>query len=318
MRRAGAVAPPTKWTATMDLLSLLDQLDDLVFHARAVPLGGHVIVDRQAIFGVLDQIRETVPEEFERARRAVAERDEIFAAAQRDAQRLVADAKARAAATPDVASLDARLAQITRELADLRGTGAPPLTAAAIEQLRPIMEAAERTAEGIQREAHQEAARIVAETLRDAQRCREQAAGEATAIVERARQATEAIVERAERAGTDVTSTAEQMRVAGAGLVETAAQQSLSLRAELAAINAQLAELGGSRGRGATKDHAAAPADASAPTGEPATDEHAVADSGEAPPPPPTPSEFDGPSVQRRPAARARQTGPGHGAPTAA
>ena len=81
----------------MDVLVLIDKLDDLVHNARTVPLTDQVRIDREAIYELLDQMRSTIPEEIKQARWIVKERQEMLAEAKREAERIVAEARDRAA-----------------------------------------------------------------------------------------------------------------------------------------------------------------------------------------------------------------------------
>ena len=81
----------------MDVLVLIDKLDDLVHNAKAVPLTDQVRIDREEIYDILDQMRATIPEEIKQARWIVKERQEMLAEAKREAERLVAEARERAA-----------------------------------------------------------------------------------------------------------------------------------------------------------------------------------------------------------------------------
>jgi hypothetical protein len=45
----------------MEILSLIDQLDDMVQNAKAIPLTDHVRVDKEEIFDILDQMRAALP-----------------------------------------------------------------------------------------------------------------------------------------------------------------------------------------------------------------------------------------------------------------
>ena len=81
----------------MDVLVLIDKLDDLVHNAKPVPLTDQVRVDKEEIYDILDQMRATIPEEIKQARWIVKERQEMLAEAKREAERLVADARERAA-----------------------------------------------------------------------------------------------------------------------------------------------------------------------------------------------------------------------------
>src|SRR5918995_261981 len=79
----------------MDVLVLIDKLDDLVHNARPVPLTDQVRVDREEIYDLLDQMRATIPEEIKQARWIVKERQEMLAEAQREAERIVKEARER-------------------------------------------------------------------------------------------------------------------------------------------------------------------------------------------------------------------------------
>lgn len=81
----------------MDVLALIDKLDDLVHNARTVPFSDKVAIEREEIYELLDQMRSTIPEEIKQSRWIVKERQEMLAEAKREADRLVADARDRAA-----------------------------------------------------------------------------------------------------------------------------------------------------------------------------------------------------------------------------
>jgi hypothetical protein len=83
----------------MDVLALIDKLDDLVHNARPVPLTDQVRIDREAIYELLDEMRSTIPEEVKQARWIVKERQEMLAEAKREAERILTDAREKAAQT---------------------------------------------------------------------------------------------------------------------------------------------------------------------------------------------------------------------------
>ena len=79
----------------MDVLVLIDALDDLVHNAKPIPLTDQVRVDREAIYGILDQVRATIPEEIKQARWIVKERQEMLAESTREAERILTQARER-------------------------------------------------------------------------------------------------------------------------------------------------------------------------------------------------------------------------------
>jgi len=83
----------------MDVLVLIDKLDDLIHNARSVPLTDSVMIDREEIYDLLDQMRSTIPEEVKQARWIVKERQEMLAEAKAEAERIVAEAREHAEQT---------------------------------------------------------------------------------------------------------------------------------------------------------------------------------------------------------------------------
>jgi len=81
----------------LDVLALIDKLDDLIHNARTVPFSDKVAIDREEIYELLDQMRSSIPEEIKQSRWIVKERQEMLAEAKREADRLVADARDKAA-----------------------------------------------------------------------------------------------------------------------------------------------------------------------------------------------------------------------------
>ena len=62
--------------------------------ARRIPIGGGIIVDRQRLLDIIDQIRVAAPQEVRDAQNVLLQRDEVLARARQDADQVVADAQA--------------------------------------------------------------------------------------------------------------------------------------------------------------------------------------------------------------------------------
>ncbi|MGZ6569019.1 MAG: ATPase [Solirubrobacteraceae bacterium] len=77
----------------MDVLVMIDTLDDLVHNAKPIRLTNQVRVDKQRVYDILDQIRDTVPEEIKQARWIVKERQDMLAEARREAERIIEQAR---------------------------------------------------------------------------------------------------------------------------------------------------------------------------------------------------------------------------------
>jgi len=80
----------------VDVLVLIDKLDEIVNNARPMPMTDKVMIDREEIYDILDQMRTTIPEEIKQARWIVKERQEMLAEAKTESDRIVKEANEQA------------------------------------------------------------------------------------------------------------------------------------------------------------------------------------------------------------------------------
>lgn len=80
----------------MDIMYLVDRLEALVNSSRRVPLSSRVMIEEEEILAIVEQLRQTVPNEIKQARRVLQERDQILKQAQSEAERIVGMARERA------------------------------------------------------------------------------------------------------------------------------------------------------------------------------------------------------------------------------
>ena len=81
-----------------DIEAFIEELEDLINNAKA-PITGRgtkKIIDADAAYEILDDIKSSLPEEFQNARRVLRERDEILNGAYDKADHIVTDAEDRA------------------------------------------------------------------------------------------------------------------------------------------------------------------------------------------------------------------------------
>jgi cell division septum initiation protein DivIVA len=77
----------------LDVEARLQELEQLVADAKAVPLSASVMVNRAEIEEILADLRDALPDELTEARWVVHERDEILARAEVDAGHIIEDAR---------------------------------------------------------------------------------------------------------------------------------------------------------------------------------------------------------------------------------
>lgn len=80
-----------------NLIALLDKVERLLLDSPKLPLVNRVLVNEDALFELLDTLRQQLPQELEQAKQIVAHKTAIMAEAQRRAEQVVAaaDKKAR-------------------------------------------------------------------------------------------------------------------------------------------------------------------------------------------------------------------------------
>ncbi|BAF59933.1 MAG: ATPase [Pelotomaculum sp.] len=77
----------------MDLLSALNELEELIENSSKIPLTRKVMIDEDRILDLLDRIRTTMPEEIRQARWIIQEREKVLKDSQKEAMRILEDAQ---------------------------------------------------------------------------------------------------------------------------------------------------------------------------------------------------------------------------------
>ncbi|MCL2881292.1 MAG: ATPase [Coriobacteriia bacterium] len=100
----------------MDILQLIDRIEEAIDSAKSVPLSSNKMVDPDAIFDIIDEIRSQYPEDLKQARWIVKQRQEMTEEAEREANRILEEAQERArglvADTEIVRQAETRAAEI--------------------------------------------------------------------------------------------------------------------------------------------------------------------------------------------------------------
>lgn len=77
----------------MDILYLVDRLENLIASSRKMPLLNQIIIKEGELFGIVDQMRTSIPDEIKQARRVIQDKERIIAQAQADAAGILARAR---------------------------------------------------------------------------------------------------------------------------------------------------------------------------------------------------------------------------------
>ncbi|MBC3804743.1 hypothetical protein GH808_09905 [Acetobacterium fimetarium] len=79
----------------MRVIDLLAELEEIVEKGNAVPFSSKALIDPEEIIEIIDEIRDSLPEELTEAKKIVAERKKIISTAQSEAEHMKAEAEKR-------------------------------------------------------------------------------------------------------------------------------------------------------------------------------------------------------------------------------
>jgi cell division septum initiation protein DivIVA len=128
------------------LYETVDELTTVIENARSVPMSGSCMVPRDHLLDLLDDLRESLPEDVQAAGAIVEQRTEILSQAQAEAERLTGRTRGES---------EQLLSTARRQRDDLLGT--------ARRQRDELLAQAQAEAEDLLAEAEAEAQRLVAE-----------------------------------------------------------------------------------------------------------------------------------------------------------
>ena len=107
---------------TTKVLDLLDELEDLIEGATAVPLTSKVVLEAEEVFAIVKDIRLSLPDDMQQAKWIRDERDRILAEAKAEYERIIREAKKQAdylVETDDITKRATKLAGEIREDAEV-------------------------------------------------------------------------------------------------------------------------------------------------------------------------------------------------------
>lgn len=80
-----------------DLLALLDQMEEMIASATALPVGGKVLISRNELLDLVDAIRGELPESVVEADRVTRDKERVISEARDEATRVLGSAREQAA-----------------------------------------------------------------------------------------------------------------------------------------------------------------------------------------------------------------------------
>lgn len=82
----------------MDIMALIDRIEEIVDSGRSLPFSSAKMVDPEKVYEIIDEIRAQFPDEIKQARWVLKERQEMLEEAEKEANRVLEEARERAQA----------------------------------------------------------------------------------------------------------------------------------------------------------------------------------------------------------------------------
>jgi cell division septum initiation protein DivIVA len=80
----------------MDIMALVDRIEEALDAGRSLPLTRGRLIDVEKVYEIIDEIRANFPDELKQARWIVKERQEMLEEAEKEANRVLEEARDRA------------------------------------------------------------------------------------------------------------------------------------------------------------------------------------------------------------------------------
>ncbi|KXO17059.1 ATPase [Peptoniphilus sp. GNH] len=80
----------------MDVLDLVNELEELIKGASSLPLTGKVMVDKEEVIEILNDLNRELPDEVRQARSITTEKENIISSAKAEAENMINEAKQKA------------------------------------------------------------------------------------------------------------------------------------------------------------------------------------------------------------------------------
>jgi cell division septum initiation protein DivIVA len=102
----------------MDIMALIDRIEEAMDNARSMPLTRQRLIDVEKVYEIIDEIRASFPDELKQARWIVKERQEMLEEAEKEANRVLEDARDRAEAMASEQEVVKRAAEQAASILD--------------------------------------------------------------------------------------------------------------------------------------------------------------------------------------------------------
>jgi cell division septum initiation protein DivIVA len=102
----------------MDIMALIDRIEEALDAAKNMPLSRQRLVDVDKVYEIIDEIRASFPDELKQARWIVKERQEMLEEAEKEANRVLEEARDRAESMASEQEIVRRAAEQSASILD--------------------------------------------------------------------------------------------------------------------------------------------------------------------------------------------------------
>ncbi|MDD2402534.1 MAG: ATPase, partial [Clostridia bacterium] len=79
----------------MEIMSLLDEFENVVEESSRIPMTGKVIINEDILYNFLDKLRATMPEAIREAEWILREREKMISEAEKEAETIIETGKSK-------------------------------------------------------------------------------------------------------------------------------------------------------------------------------------------------------------------------------
>lgn len=102
----------------MDILNMLDRMEDIIEDSSKIPLSNKVMIDKEELLDIINEIRLKLPDEINRASWIAKERQRILNEAQTEADEIIERAKREVKYLIDENEISKQAKKISNELVE--------------------------------------------------------------------------------------------------------------------------------------------------------------------------------------------------------
>jgi len=141
--------------STTSVSDIIDMIEDVIENASSVPIIGKVLVDKDEVLGLIQDIRLNIPDEIKQAKWVKDNRQKILLDAQKESENMIKEAEAKTLELINDHEISERASEQANEIISNAQNNARELRLGAISYADEVFEALENKLVNYAKSVHQ-------------------------------------------------------------------------------------------------------------------------------------------------------------------